>query len=229
MRRNYLNEDFIKTPINGTFNMRERKNPLSSKMMDIEDIISIKNEQIIYYQNINNEQLDLNTELLLTPITYSPIDSKQIYNQIIIDQSQTDYDKNNLTKWNINIDLKSIIIDYIFANIKRARTFEFIFNSNTKFNSVDLAIKQYIELNLLSRYRIKDIKLYLSYVNLNATSNLRYKANWNYNIVNDFNLNKKVNIQYSYGKDTAILSFSQDRNSKEFSFDYYFDLILERA
>lgn len=228
MRRTYLSSDFSYSDINGTYNMVENKSPFSSKMMDIEDKISISNDDIIYYQNSNLEQLDLVNELLLTPITYSPITSKFNNHNISIDKDQLDFDKENLTKWKLNINIKEILIEYIFAAIKRERSFELIENNKTKYNSVNLAIRNYITLNILSRYNITDIKLYLSYNSLNNVENLRFKNTWDSNIKNDFNLNKKINVEYNFDKSRANISFRQEKSSKEFSFDYYFDIIFEK-
>lgn len=228
MRRTYISTDYTYTPTSGTFNMIEHKSVFSSKMMDIEDLIEIKSSQIIYYQQTSTEQINLDAELLITPITYSPIQSKFDNQTIAIDNNQGSYDKDNLTKWIINVNIKEILIQYIFANIKKERTFEGILSNKTKSNSIELAIRQYIIDNLLSRYKLTDIRLYLNYNSLNNISNLRYKTNWNYNIATDENLNRKMNVEYSLNKEKATISFRQEKNSKEYSFDYYFDIIFEK-
>jgi len=228
MRKTYISSDYLYIPTSGTFNMIEHKSLFSSKMMDIEDTIEVKSNQIIYYQQTSTEQINLDAELLLTPITYSPIQSKLDNHTIAIDNNQSAYDKDNLTKWNINVNIKEILIEYIFANIKKERTFEGILSNKTKANSIELAIRQYITDNLLGRYKLTDIKLYLNYNSLNNISNLRYKTNWNYNIGTEVNLNNKMNIEYALNKESAIVSFRQEQSSKNYSFDYYFDIIFSK-
>ena len=228
MRRTYLSSDFNYIPTNGTFNMNENKKPFSAKMMYITDNISIQSSEVVYYEQANGQQINLASELLLPPITYSPIVSKQNNSQLALDPSQTASDEDNLTKWILTVNVNEILIEFIYASIKKARTFQSILNINTTGNSIDLAINDYIKDNLLNRYKVSSITLYMVYNSLNNATNLRYKNNWNSSVASPLNINQKVNLKYNYDQSIAELLFIQDKNSRQYSFDYYFDLFLTR-
>ena len=73
MRRNYISPEYKYVTKGGTFNMLEQTSFFGSKMIDIQDRISISNENVIYYQNSNFEQL--NKEHLYYKIRQSDYDS----------------------------------------------------------------------------------------------------------------------------------------------------------
>lgn len=152
MRRNYISPEFKYTELNGTFNMIELRFFFRIQMVDVEDNIDIKSENVIYYQNTNGEQIDSVVESLLSPNVYSQLTDKLSNHTILLDPTQSASDKDKFTKWVIEIDLKSILFNYVFAKLKEARTFESIQNSQTINNSVSLSINDYIEGNLWSRY-----------------------------------------------------------------------------
>jgi len=58
MRRDYISPEYKSVRVYGTFNMLEESNFFGSKMLEIEDSIIISNQEIIYYQNENGEQID---------------------------------------------------------------------------------------------------------------------------------------------------------------------------
>ena len=70
MRRNYISPEFEYRKVFGTLNMKEESTFFGSKMLEIEDIIELHNQGIIYYQNSNNEQIDLDIERSLNPIVF---------------------------------------------------------------------------------------------------------------------------------------------------------------
>ena len=98
MRRNYISPEFEYRKVFGTLNMKEESTFFGSKMLEIEDIIELHNQGIIYYQNSNNEQIDLDIERSLNPIVYSASDDKKNNHTLVIDESQSDPQRNNLTK-----------------------------------------------------------------------------------------------------------------------------------
>jgi len=228
MKRNYISSDFLYTSIDGTFNMTEKRSFFGSKMIDIEDTLNISNSDIIYYQTSLKEQISLPNELLLPPVTYSPSESKQQLSNLYIDSKQSDYDRDHLTKWLLDIKLNDILIDNIFANMKKERTFEGIFNNKTKYNDVDLAIKDYIKQNLISRYKIENIILYLKYKSINDSGNRRFKNDWNRNIIDKSNILSKIETQFDFNKSNCTVKFKQEQLSNEYSFDYYFDVIFKK-
>jgi hypothetical protein len=229
MRRNYITPEYKQVEVEGTFNMEEQKGIYGSKMMDIEDEIVLDDRDIVYYQNAINEQIDEIQENLLAPIIYSISDDKEASHVLKIDESQTDFERQKNTKWIIEINIRDILINYIFSRIKEVRTFEGIQNSSTRNNSIDTAIRKYIEVNLLSRYEYQTIDLYIKYNQLTGGAFLRYQNNWNITIAEAQNKLSKVEVELNFDKSKLIGRFTQEKASTDFNFDYYFDIKYVKA
>jgi len=228
MRRNYISPEFINSSIYGTYNMVEESNFFSAKMLYIEDSIYISNQNIIYYQKATGEQLDLSIESSLPTQVYSASDNMKSHQTITIDPSQLSYQKDGNTKWILNIDLKSILSDYLFAIMKRYRSFEGVSNSITKNNDVNTALKEYISNNVLNKYKFSRIDLYLSYKDLMNQNVLRYVNTWNPNIISNSNLLTKIQKDLAYDDSQIKVYFSQEKSSSQYNFDYYFNIFFER-
>jgi hypothetical protein len=208
--------------------MVEESNFFSAKMLYIEDSIYISNQNIIYYQKATGEQLDLSIESSLPTQVYSASDNMKSHQTITIDPSQLSYQKDGNTKWILNIDLKSILSDYLFAIMKRYRSFEGVSNSITKNNDVNTALKEYISNNVLNKYKFSRIDLYLSYKDLMNQNVLRYVNTWNPNIISNSNLLTKIQKDLAYDDSQIKVYFSQEKSSSQYNFDYYFNIFFER-
>ena len=226
MRRHYISPEYNSIRVYGSFNMVEESNFFGSKMLEIEDSFSITNQEIIYYQNANGEQLDFSIESSLQSLNYSAITDKQQNHTLVIDESQPIYQKIENTRWILTIDLEKIIKNYIFANLKKFRTFEGVKKELTLYDDINVAIKKYIDFNVYDRYKVQSIDLYVSYQSLRNQNILRLKNNWNKNITISENLLTKVQTEYSTNNSTARLIFNQEKPSQEFSYDYFFNVNL---
>jgi hypothetical protein len=228
MRRSYISPEYTESTIYGTFNMVEESNFFAAKMLEIEDSIYISNQNIIYYQRATGEQIDLSIESSLPSQVYSASDNMKTHQSIIIDPTQLDYQKDGNTKWILTIDLKSILTDYLFAVMKRYRTFEGISNKVTRTNDVNTVAKQYISNNVLNRYKFKKIDLYVSYKDLMNQNVLKYKNTWNPNISIEANSLKKAQKDLSFDSSELKIFFSQEKKSSEYNFEYYFNILFEK-
>jgi len=224
MRRNYISPEYKSNRVEGTFNMTEEKAILGSKMMDIEDVIILDDRDIIYYQNTINEQINLVNETRLSPIIYSISDDKEAKHKLTIDESQNNFEKQKNTKWIIEIKIRDVLVDYIFAKIKEERTFQGIKNTSTKFNNIDTAIKNYINSNILSRYDLDSITLYIKYNKLKSSGFFRYQNTWNKDIVNNVNIHSKIEVELNFDKTKLIGRFTQEQPATDVNFDYYFNI-----
>lgn len=222
MRKRYISSDFNKTRVYGTFNMKEEGTFMGGKMMDIDDVISITNEDIIYYQNGDREQHDLNIESILGSNIYSSYVNKLDNHTIYLDPSQTDAQKNKGTKWICKIDTYKILQNHIFVLLKENRVFEGIFNNMTISNDIDLAINDYIYRNIIDRYVIDKVIFYTSYKNLETENTIKNTAV--YNLIDEVNSKVVVN---NIEKETYIY-FNQDNNGNLYSIEYYFDLLFKK-
>ena len=155
MRRTYISPEFENNEVYGTFNMLEESNFFGAKMLEIEDKITISNENIIYYQITNGEQSDLETEMTLDSYIYSSSDDKLVNHTLILDPTQTKNNLENNTKWILNVSLDKILSNFLYAEMKRWRTFEGIKSDMTIYNDINVALKNYISLNVVNRYKFK--------------------------------------------------------------------------
>ena len=228
MRRTYISPEFDHNDIYGTFNMVEQSSFFGSKMLEIEDILYIDNQNIIYYQNANGEQIDLSSESTLNSNVYSSSDSKKSYHTLTLDQTQSSYSLDNSTKWILNINLKSILIDFLYAELKRSRTFEGIKNEMTLNNDVSSSLKNYISNNVLNRYKFSKVDIFIKYNDLKANNLLKFNNTWDYLTYNSSNNLSKFQSDLQYDQSSVKISFNQDKPSTLYNFNYYFNILFEK-
>ena len=223
MRKNYISPEYKYLTRGGTFNMKESTSFFGSKMLDVEDSLLLDNSNVVYFQNTAGEQINFSLEKNNTPILYNTIEDKKINHIINIDSSQIQNQLEANTRWLIEIDLKKILSNYLFAILKQYRTFEGIQNSGTIFNNVDDAIRQYISHNVINRYEFSNIEFYVEYVPLSTQGRLRFTNDFReINLVS--NLTTRIQSSTNFDKSKLKISFNQERPSTSHVFDYYFIL-----
>lgn len=231
MRRTYISPEFNYNRVFGTFNMREESTFFGSKMLEIEDSLSLHNQGIIYYQNSNSEQIDISIETSLTPIIYSTSDDKKINHTLIIDDSQSDSQRNTQTRYIMNIDLKTILKNFLFATLKQYRTFEGVRNNMCYSGDVNTSIKDYIEKNILDRYKFQRVDLFLKYVDLRNQNVRRFNNIWAVGTDDvsrsEYQL-KRFQTETDFNDSTVKLTFNQEQSSQIYSFEYYFKLFWSK-
>lgn len=227
MRRNYISPEFNYTKRNGSMNMIEQTSFFGSKMIDITDSLLISNENIIYYQTQNKEQLNFSLEKSLSPILYSSIGDKGSNHTIKSDESQSKIQYESNTKWIITIDIRSILTNYLFATLKKYRTFEGVKNNMTIYNNIDTAIYEYISKNILDRYRYKSIQFFAEYVSFATDGSMRYKNSF-VEISNTSSITNKIQVIVDDNQTIATLIFNQEKPSNLYNFNYYFNLNFEK-
>lgn len=221
MRRNYISPEFVNSKIYGSFNSYEESNFFGSKMLEIEDLVDIIDQNIIYYQNSKNEQIDANVETAQNATIYSSFENKNQNHVLTIDDSQLDAQKKSNTRWLLDIDLKSILTEFIFANVKKERTFQSLTNDMVVSKDVNVFIRNYITNNVLDRYKLSNIDLYVDYLDLKSEDNFQYE-----NLFDKRTLNKLTRFQTetNYNSTKTRLTFNQEQTSKDWSFKYLFNL-----
>jgi hypothetical protein len=231
MRRTYISPEFDYERTFGTFNMVEIPSLFASKMLEIEDEIDLHNQYLVYYQNPFSEQIDLAVESSTAPKVYSLVDDKKINSSLVIDETQNSFQRNVYTRWILTISLRDILLNYLFAILKESRTFEGVRSGMTSKKNVDTSIKEYIEKNVLNRYRFDSAKLYIKYNDLRRQIALRYKNNWTTNvdqIYTEQNRLKKIETQTSFDYSSLKINFGQERTSELYNFDYYYTTLWKK-
>lgn len=225
MRRSYMSPEFINNKVNGTLSMIEESNFFSARMLEIEESILIDNIDLLWYQNQNKEQLDLSIESSLLPYIYSPSEDKIQNLSLKINPNDTIGQRRN-TNWIFEINIQKILINYLYATLKKFRTFEGVRNNQTISNDVDVAIINYIKINILSRYKFKQIDLYLVNRDINEEGIIKYKNNWNINLPKE-SLIKNYQTVLNSDESVVKLLFLH-LNSNEYIFEYYYNILFER-
>lgn len=229
MRRTYISPEFEYNKVYGTFNMSEQSSFFGSKMLEIDDMISIKNDNIIYYQLSNGEQIDIRSESGIYPqIIYDAVYDKYNNHTIIIDESQKDIEKDQNARWILDIQIQNILRNYIFATLKKFRTFEGVRNNMTINNSIDSSIIEYIDTNILSRYKFSRIEFFLKSVDLLTIGGLKYDNKFDVNIESSQSLFAKFETETDANDIDLRLKFYQDKPASQNSFNYYFNLYFEK-
>jgi hypothetical protein len=223
MRITHISPEFNYINVNGTLSMLEKKSYLGSKLIKFDDTINIKSENIIYYQTSNNEQLNFNIEKTFAPLIYDTIADKFNNLSISMDESQTNDQYNNNSQWILKIDMKTILINYLFATLKKYRTFEGVQNITVSSNDVNAATKEYITNNLLSRYEFDKIEIFIAYNDL-FKGGLRFNNTWDQKAENVSNLMNKFKKILDPTELTLEIIFNQEKPSTEYSFNYYYNL-----
>ena len=221
MRRNYISPEFVNSKIYGSFNSYEESNFFGSKMLEIEDLVDIIDQNIIYYQNSKNEQIDVDVESAQNSVIYSSFDNKNKNHILTIDDSQSDSQKKSNTRWLLDIDLKSILTEFIFANLKRERTFQTLTNDMVVSKDVNVFIRNYISNNVLDRYNLSNIDLYVDYLDLKSEDNFQYKTIFD---KRTFNKLSRFQTETNYNNTKTRLTFNQEQTSQDCSFKYSFNL-----
>lgn len=226
MRRSYMSPEFINNRVNGTLSMIEESNFFSARMLEIEESILIDNIDVLWYQSQNKEQLDLSIESSLLPYIYSPSEDKVQNLSLKIDPNDTTIGQRRNTRWIFEINIQKILINYLYATLKKFRTFEGVKNNQTINNDVDVAIINYIKNNILNRYRFKQIDLYLVNRDINEEGLIKSKNNWNINLPKE-SLIKNYQTVVNSDESVVKLLFLQ-LNSNEYIFEYYYNILFER-
>jgi hypothetical protein len=228
MRRSYISPEYVDNKVYGTLNMVEESNFFGSKMLDIENSISIGTQDVIYYQNLKGEQIDYSVESSLQSYVYSPSTDKNSNHTLVIDESQPKYQLDKNTRWVLTINLKEILGNYLFGLMKKYRTFEGLKSDMTRYSNVDVSLKNYVSFNVLDRYKLKSVDLYITYKDLRSQNLLRYKNIWNSNITLPENKMTKLQTETSFDESKIKLFFNQDKPSSDYSFEYFFNINYEK-
>jgi hypothetical protein len=226
MRRNYISPEFEYKKVFGTLNMKEESTFFGSKMLEIEDNLELHNQGIIYYQNANKEQIDLDIERSLSPIVYSVADDKKSNHTLVIDDSQGESQRSNLTKYILTINLKNILENFLFSTLKQYRTFDGVRNSMCYTKNVDFSIREYIVKNITDRYKFDKVELYIKYVDLRDQNVRRFINTWisTDEISSNEYLLKRIQTNTEFDGSSIQVLFNQEKSSQQYSFEYYFKL-----
>ena len=241
MKSNLILAQYQTTPVIGTFSTLEDKTFLGSKMLEIEDSIIIDTSYIQYSQFTGNtDNLGYQyyiQDLVKESLSVLDLTTLKSDNHTINTDSQSDADYQNNTRWILNIDIKDILKQYLFAKIKENRTFRCIYFNDFTNKNINSSILEYIENNVLNRYKFTNIDFYVKYYeilinqNIYSQSFIKYNPKFDKNLRIDSNIIKTVSVKNYDNILTATnvtVSYNQTKPATQYKFDYYFDLNFVR-
>lgn len=222
MKKTYIVPEHKSLSIPGGFSSISKKNFLGGDIISVKDDINIFNEDIIWYERSNKEQLNFSIESSYESKIYSPSDNKLKHSRLFLDSKQSDYQKERNAKWFLEVRTKDILNDYLFSTLKNHRTFEGLTNKMSLYNNVDLTIKDYINKNIINFYTLEEVNVYVQYKTLSENNEKRFSVSWNKNI-NKENKLDKFQIEENRNQTGILISFEQ-WSSSIYNFEYYYDL-----
>lgn len=224
MRKYSLIKEYRQSSLNGTFNMHEKTNFLCGKGMDIQDEIRLSS-------------ISATTGL----DKYDDIKKLGI-KSIEIEKNQTQQEKDNLTKWKLTLDGNLLLTEYLYHEIYTDNYFSVFkgINDNiVKNKKTNIACYDYIRLNLLDRYKIKEVILWATYYDLKLgfTPGTEQIQLLKQTPVYDFSAkptttpddDKQTVSVKTYTDGIIEVDYKQTKTSQQFTFLYYFDIIFIRA
>jgi hypothetical protein len=241
MRKDTIVRDFAQLPINGIVNMREKTNMLCGKMMDIEDEIRISyNYTVADLSNLNAASSSNN-------VSYNFI-KEQAIKRLYLDPSQSQIDNINLSKWIFELDTKFLLREYLYNEIYTNNPhspFREIRAADINGGKINKLCYDYIDFNILSRYRLKDFILWTSYHELklgsvpgsgsnilNPEIKLLYqKPVYSFNAIpsiSDVDSQKETVATKPYNDGLVEIVYKQKKSSQYYTFIWYYDAVFER-
>jgi len=252
MKENLILKKYKKETVNGTFNLLEEETFFGTKVMDIEDEIVINDLSVQYFQYFHDAGVNDTTGLTLAKNngyqynepnyfneTFNLLDLVELKysNHTIIKSQQTTLDEKNNTKWLIEINTKKIIVEYLFAKIKERRTFKSLSYFNFSNNDINSSIYDYIEMNLLDRFKFNYVDFYIKFTDIknNAvfsnTTLKQFDPLFKSDIETVTYKNNSVNVEVNNFIDPLAnvkIHYSQTKPSSDFSFSYYFNIYFNK-
>lgn len=235
MRKLGTIRDFKNDPIPGTLNMIEKTNFLCGKGMDIQDEIRVR--------SINMWKNDSNA----ADFNYDQFEGLK-FDSIIktsIAKDQTQNEKETLTKWVFEIDVKKILREYLYSQIytdNKFSEFHLLSSDNVSNNNQSKACYDYIDNNLLSRYRLKEFVLWTKFYELKQNKIDYALMDGSIKTINllkntpvytffakpkaDPDKNKAVISTKEYAEGLLDVTYKQAKSSQYYTFLYYYDIIF---
>lgn len=222
MRRTYISPEFTYEQVPGTLNMKETRFFQGSKMMEIEDTISISEDTIYWYQNSQKEQINPISEASTNPVGVNLVEIKQTNSKLYLQTNQSPLAIESNARWVLEIDYREILIQYIFGRIKESRTFEGVTARDTLRQNVDLSIRDYIGFNILSRYELSEILFWTKYSRILDTQRLQYENLYDRTTRLEMFKNRQFSTRTNENK--LFIEFNQQQPALDWVFDYYYTL-----
>lgn len=240
MRRNYYKEHYSYEKVRGTLTTNLANTFFNGGIFLPQEII-LDDEDVVYYEKLNGEQINFNVERENAPKVFSSNQTKLDISRIqpLLNKELTIKNEtlNNLPVSSINeldvwqesdfsgeyqlsFNQRNLLLEYIFAKVKEMRIFESLLNSETK-GTVNEWIKNWIKDNIINLYRLKDVALYIDYRQLsNSSDNNKIGLNrWKTDTTTKPTLS---NVRWQEGQDIVYVEWKMEEDYLAYNMDYYY-------
>jgi hypothetical protein len=95
-------------------------------------------------------------------------------------------------------------------------------------NNDNASIREYIDKNVLSRYKFIKVELFLQPVDLLTIGGLKYGNSFDVTIESPTTIYTKFQTETDVNDLDIRLKFYQEKPAREFAFNYYFNLYFEK-
>lgn len=238
MKSNLILKKFDTNSIPGTKNIYNLRTFFGGMIPFIEDVININNDSVEFsyvnngketgYQYYDKDNISDNWE---TDYIENLTDLKNNNHSIsLLNQSSSNLNSN--TRWKIQINARNVLRDYLFFKFRESRAFQSIKYDEVYNNDLNSTIYNYIDNNIMSRYKFDSIYFYVQYSDIAKSQTikknilLKFEPNFTedvYKIENKISNFNIVNLdEFKY--DDIVINYFQTKPSDTYKFDYYFDL-----
>jgi hypothetical protein len=248
MKNSLILRKFKTYKVPGTMNMLEEKSFFGSKMLEIEDDILIDNSNIQYSQYYIKGDRELSKRNGFQYYDYeNHVADETIFNLNLIDlkdenqsikeSQQNKQTRENSTIWEFNIDVKDILLEYLFAKLKESRVFKSITYNNLLNKDINESVYYYISNNILDRYKFLKIDMYILYLRIDSeqrvgtSSVLKYNPAFTFEAKQKGDLETNMNVNKKFptnGLGDLLITYNQTKSSKDYKFNYYFDIYYQK-
>lgn len=248
MKNNLILRKFKTSRVPGTLNMIEEKSFFGSKMLEIEDDVIIDNETIQYSQfftsgdrdlvkNNGFQYYDCETHVGDETVFTLNLTSLKNDNHTIKESQQNVKIREISTIWEYTIDVKTILKEYLFVKIKENRAFKSVYYDDLLNKDINQSIYYYIEKNVLDRYKFLNIDMYIEYISIEndqkigTSSVLKYNPEYTFEAKQKGDLESNLNVVKKFpsnGLGELFMTYNQTESSKNYKFNYYFDINYQK-
>jgi hypothetical protein len=227
MRKSFITKQYENVPIAGTFSTEEKRHFFGGKMLEIEDIINIS--------NTNTQHIFHNMK-------------RQHLSRPNIAPNQTSFEQYNSTKWIVEFDANALLTEYLYRQLMLTNFDDSAPNYFTEIDPVNTSSKrlysmvlEYIDKNVIGRYRLSKVLMWTKYYSLGTGSIIidgEKTMLTQYNPIfhpiakaskTDLELKNTAETLYFVPKgDKYEISFKQSQAARLFTFAYYIDVVYEK-
>lgn len=166
MRKSFLLKRYPRNPEFGTKNMKHFRQYFGSHLLSLPKTLRIGDSVISWSQNEDGSQSATAADGVVPNARLDTVELKYRYSSIARAVGGTD----EFPVWNVAIDVRSVLSEYAWASLRSRGTFVGIKTEMLTSNNVDFGIFDFIKENVLTRYKLSAVALYVKDVPVGAAA-----------------------------------------------------------